>query len=506
VNPFAALRRSFGRFSRRPRSMQVRTLGMVVVVVAGVVAWLVVAPSSPSNSTSVAAGSAPATTLPQGTGSAAIDNASLSSRGVTSTSINVVFAVVALKQLQAQLGFAQDIEYVEQDQAIHVFVNQINAAGGIDGRKINALIEQFDPTSETNMRSLCKDWTEGKPAAFVVLDGVGAWNGDNELCITQEGKTPFIGQWTTSSTFTQEGAPYLWWTGPDQSTILTTAVQYGLSSGLLGHGRKVGVIVGNRASDTESLDSALLPALRKAGIKPIVATIDADPSDTATTGAQAPLIIQELRSEGVQTVIPMIPFNVFFPVLEAETEQDYFPRLLLSDYESAITVALGLIPIPFVKALDGQIGVTTETLGGIDDDRPESQGGYDPGVRSCWTAWHKAYPKIPPGNKTYYIEEQGPIVGWCQVIHLFAAAAEKAGRNLNRRTFVQAMAGIKNFPGTYTPNLTFGPHKFSGPTEYRVVSLHNNDPKHTKCIPTSFHIPQGTCWLIVQNWRPLDSG
>ncbi len=78
-------------------------------------------------------------------------------------------------------------------------------------------------------------------------------------------------------------------------------------------------------------------------------------------------------------MIPLIPFNVFFPVLQAETDQQYFPRLLLSDYESSIETSLGLLPVPYAKALDGQEGVTTETLGGIDDDRPQSQGGYDTG-------------------------------------------------------------------------------------------------------------------------------
>ena len=42
--------------------------------------------------------------------------------------------------------------------------------------------------------------------------------------------------------------------------------------------------------------------------------------------------------------------------------------------------------------------MTTETLGGIDDDRPQSQGGYDPGVRSCLLPWHKAYPQVPRGT------------------------------------------------------------------------------------------------------------
>ena len=150
--------------------------------------------------------------------------------------------------------------------------------------------------------------------------------------------------------------------------------------------------------------------------------------------------------------------------------------------------------MPYEKALDGQEGVTTLTLGGIDDDRPEAQGGYDPGLRSCYDAW-KAHNAPPPPPDSPYIEEQGPVAAWCQVIRLFAKAADGAGATLNRRTFVQAMAKIENFPGTYTPMLSYGPDQVLRADEYRVVKIHNNDPPSSACIargsPASPRAPAG---------------
>ena len=354
------------------------------------------------------------------------------------------------------------------------------------------------------MRAECLQWTEGNPAVFAVLDGIGTWTGDNQLCVTQEGQTPLISQWTTVTDYTRKGSPYLWWTGPDDASILEATVSWGLSSGRLGHGIKVGVIAGNRASDTLALDQYLLPDLRRAGITPVVETIDADPADSATTSSEAPIVVQQLRADGVRSVIPLVPFNVFFPVLQAETQQNYFPTLLLSDYEESIESALGLIPVPYGKALNGQEGVTTETLGGIDDSRPESEGGYDPGVRSCWVIWHKAYPETPPGNMNDFIEEQGPVQGWCQAIRLFEAAATAAGRHLDRRTFVEALSRISNFPGGYSAILSYGPDKFSGPTQYRVVRLHVNVPPSSQChTPMKPLGPEGVCWVATSNWRPL---
>jgi hypothetical protein len=429
--------------------------------------------------------------------------ASTSNAGVTARSIRVVFPVSNLSSLAASFGFAGDIEYSEQTKAINLFVKLINERGGINGRSIDATIVNFDPTSETQMRALCKDWIEGGTPAFAVLDGVGTWTGDNQLCITQEGHTPLLSQWTTVTNWTQQGAPYLWWTGPDDAAILQATVDWGLNAGLLGTNRKVGVISGNRASDEVALNQYLLPDLRRAGISPIVKTIAANPSDTASTDAEAPLVVQQLRSDGVTSVIPLMPFNVFFPVLAAETQQGYFPQLLLSDYENSIESALGLLPFPYEKALDGQEGVTSETLGGIDDTRPESDGGYDPGVRSCFADWHKAYPQIPKGNQNFFLEEQGPVQGWCQEIRLFAAAATAAGPHLDRRTFDAAMAKVSNFPGGYSPILTYGSNKFFGPTQYRVVRLHTNSPPSTQCKYPLDHIPQGVCWVVVNDWQPL---
>ena len=433
-----------------------------------------------------------------------VTEASTSARGVTSTEINVVFPVVNLQALSSEIGFAGDVEYTEQSKAIKLFVGQINESGGINGRKINPIISTFDPTDESNMRALCKDWTEGSPEAFAVLDGVGDWSGDNELCITQEGHTPFLGQWTTVSNWTQQGSPYLWWTGPDDASILQALVQWGHSSGLLGGNRKVGIIAGDRASDQLALNQYLLPDLRRIGVQPVVETIAAQTSETAATNSDASLDVEKLRAAGVDSLIPLMPFNAFLPVLGAQTQQQYFPKLLLSDYEDSIETSLGLIPLPFQKALNGQEGVTTETLGGIDDSRPEAQGGYDPGVRSCWVTWHKAYPEIPKGNMNDFIEEQGPVQGWCQEIRLFAEAATKAGKDLNRRTFVEAMSTIKNYPGGSSPLLTFGPDKFSGPSEYQVVSLHVNKPPSAQCrLPLGTLPPQVVCWHQVQNWKPL---
>jgi hypothetical protein len=441
-----------------------------------------------------------------GSSPSSVSSASTSTRGIVGNQINVVFPVVSLNSLAGKEGFASDAEYGEQTKAINFYVGQINKKGGINGRKINPIIATFDPTNESQMRALCKTWTEGSPAAFAVLDGIGDWTGDDQLCITQEGQTPFIGAWTTVTNWTNQGSPYLWWTGPDQAAILQAVVNWGLSAHLISGTKKVGIIAGDRASDQLALTDYLEPDLKNAGVSWVVKTIDANPDDTATTDAQAPIVVQQLRSAGVSSMIPLMPFNVMYPVLQAETQQQWYPRLLLSDYEESIESALGLIPIPYEKALDGQEGLTTQTLGGgTNPSNYTGPRGYDPGVQACWVPWHKAYPQIPQGDTTDYLEQQGPVVGWCQAITLFATAARNAGKDLNRRTFVTAMSKITNFPGTSSPILSYGPDKRYGPTQYKIVRLRNNVPPSSECQLTSQGKAQGTCWVTVSPFTPLPS-
>ena len=274
----------------------------------------------------------------------------------------------------------------------------------------------YDPTNEVDMRALCKQWTEGSPAAFAVLDGIGTWQDQDQLCITQEGHTPLISAWSSVTDWTNTGSPYLWWTGADQAAILNTVVHWGLSTGRIHKSKPLGIVVGDLTSDLTALNHYLLPDLKSLGVTKVdVEEIASQTSEAAATTTDATLAVERLKAAGVTTVLPMLRLNALFPYLAAEGSQEYYPTLLLSDYESEIQIGLGLIPIPFEKELNGQEGITTLTLGGIDDNRPESEGGYDPAVRKCWEEWIAKYPG--PLNRNF-IEEQGPIAAWCGVIDL----------------------------------------------------------------------------------------
>jgi ABC-type branched-subunit amino acid transport system substrate-binding protein len=474
--------------------------GVIVVVVAllaGV--GVIVAGSSGSSGNHVSA-SGPTTTAPNalGAGGTSTTAAPGSTRGVTATQINVVFPVIDIAAIANAVGFAGGSDESYQE-AIRTYVGQINNAGGINGRKINAEIVTYNPLDDADMRAKCLSWTKDQQV-FAVVDAA-AWHDEQQLCITQEGHTPLISSWTTVSDWTQRGAPNLWWTGPDQSVVLKSLVAWAQRRGELTPTTKFAIVAADRASDNLAVKNYLIPDLQAAGLTPAdTETINFNPTDSTTANAQAPAVVQRLKAKGVTAIFPLLPVNSFLAYLEAADQQHYHPTLYVSDYENTISVGLGLAEGPFKAELDGMYGQTFQTLGNSDDDR-----GYRllPQAEDCYQTWLHAHPTpYPDADDTrgeVVLESQGPILSECQNIRLFADAVKRAGPNLTRESFDAAMASITSFPGTLTPDLTFGPNRYAGPDKTRTVQIHVNTDH--RCALTSAGKVQGSCWLIAEDFQ-----
>ena len=268
---------------------------------------------------------------------------------------------------------------------------------------------------------------------------------------------------------------------------------WGVSAGLLGARRKVGVIAGDRASDQVALNQYLLPDLERAGVTPVVETIAADPSDTASTNTQAPLVVQQLRADGVTSVIPLIPFNVFFPVLAAETQQQYFPRLLLSDYEYSIESALGSAPVPLREGARRARGPHDRDARRHRRHATRVGGGLRP--RGAQLLHHLAQglsPDAARATRTTSSKNRGRSKAGARRSACSPPAATAAGRNLDRRTFDAAMATITELPRRVLPGPDLRTRQVLGPTQYRVVRLHTNSPPVEPVqVPAEPHTPGG---------------
>ena len=130
--------------------------------------------------------------------------------------------------------------------------------------------------------------------------------------------------------------------------VLSAVVQWGVSSGRLGHGKKVGVVVSDQAADQDALER--LPAARPQEGRHHAAGPDGGRQPGPDGDDQLRRAAGRREVQGRRRAVrhpACCPENAFFPYIGAENSQQYYPQLLLSDYQSTVEVALGLIPVPY---------------------------------------------------------------------------------------------------------------------------------------------------------------
>ena len=88
-------------------------------------------------------------------------------------------------------------------------------------------------------------------------------------------------------------------------------------------------------------------------------------------------------------------------------------------------------------------------------------------------------------------------------LDLFVTAARNARPDLNRRTFVEALAGLTNYQGALVPTLRYGPNRFAGPKQFRTVRIHKNDEANNQCPLKPDGGTYGSCWLLVDDFKPV---
>jgi hypothetical protein len=421
--------------------------------------------------------------------------------GVTAAKVDVVIPIPNLGAVQSAFAFGSNFSSEDTGKAINANVKWINEHGGINCRQINPITPSYDPTDENGMRALCKKYTVDSPA-FAFIDVLGSWHDANQLCVTQEEHTPLISPWTSTTSFLHEGAPNLWWTGPDLCNVLHNLVHWAVASHALTRSTRFGVVYTTSDADKGGYEQCLKPALAQAGLRPAdTAQLTYSTTPNAST-SQAPVYASRFHSERITTVIPMLPFFQFLAWIQGEQAQQYAPRLLLSDYDSMFQIALGLVGenpknggsrTPYTKQLQDQSGPTYYVLGNHD---------YPPYASSlgnlCNKIWLHYYPHdSAKSGGNYNVEATGTAMTACQEMQVFETAALAAGNNLTRGAFDSNMARLSNFPGGTIPNFNFGGGR-AGPHQVRIVAVHDNlDDRCPKKLDGG---QQGNCWLVKSGW------
>ena len=225
----------------------------------------------------------------------------------TKGEIKVVQIRSQLEKYEA-LGFSLPVGNV--NDMFQVFTDQINACGGIRGKKVVLQNEEYNPTNPASRDAACIAATEDDKA-FVVVNS-NTLTGTGPICVAGDHKTPlvYVGGAPDSEYASTDGrlASY----GPSADGQLRLLAGDLLATGAL-KGKKVAIAATDLPDQADVIDRALVTPLKKRGVN--VVAYDVMP-------CQGNIICTQPIPQSVMKLVAAKP-DVVIPVLTATTLPSY---------------------------------------------------------------------------------------------------------------------------------------------------------------------------------------
>ncbi len=225
-----------------------------------------------------------------------------------------------LEKLQA-LGFSFEVGDV--NDMFQVFTDQINACGGIRGRKVVLQNEEYDPTDVASRDAACIAATEDDKA-FVVVNA-NTFTGTGPICVAGDHKTPlvYVGGAEDSEYRSTDGriASY----GPSADGLIRLLAADLVARGTL-KGKRVAIASLDLPSQSTVVERSLVAPLKKAGVNIVVNDV---------LPCQGSPICTQPIPQSVMKVAAAKP-DVVIPVLTATSLPGYVHELQRSGVKAKI--------------------------------------------------------------------------------------------------------------------------------------------------------------------------
>ena len=359
--------------------------------------------------------------------------------GVTDTSVKIGVGYVDFEAL-AKTGLAFKIGDVKG--AWQAEADAINAAGGINGRKIELVFAAIDPSSPAPAEEACVKLTEDDD----VFIQTGFFLGDKVLCPVSVHSTAVIGGNISPDFLAQAKAP--WISNEADADVPKAIIKAFADAGELKG--KVGVYA--NVIDQAALDTQILPALKDAGVTPVeVGVNDAPTEDNNATKAQVQVLSQRYQAAGVDTLLLVGGSGSQWPT---NTVGDtYHPKLLFTADNAVTAFSSNTAVADSDKAvIDGAL------VGGLYG--PEQPKYDEAEMQKCISILTKAGFDIPAPDASDDPNEQRyqPAFLSCPQMALIKAWLTAAGKTLNYGTLDAALkAGFKAIVPGDPKERTYGP-------------------------------------------------
>ena len=365
-------------------------------------------------------------------------------QGVTSTTIRIGISVINFAALQAVGVTLNDGNY--QD-AVSALTANMNAHGGVDGRKVVPYFVEMNPASASSILSSCSELTEDDKT-FIVLFPV------YPDCYQQTHDTPVIGG-VLPGKLSASAAPDFSLTPPDAAYDPVELAAFDKRGAF--KGKKVGIFYG---VDDTSEAKVVQSDLKKLHVDVVLSAEDSvTATDTVAADQEAQTIALRFQNAGVNEVVGVGGTGAAtWPRALLDNQSSYKPPWIATNITAlASYVASAKGGNPY---LDNVMASTPVPSG--------YQAWTDPAMQKCAAIVRKAYPSdaiaapVNPnspqaassGSDTTY----AAVEAACQDLAIFAKIADAAGKSLTVASFAKAGYKLRDvtFPGTDGP-VSFGP-------------------------------------------------
>ncbi|WP_419918407.1 ABC transporter substrate-binding protein [Candidatus Poriferisocius sp.] len=374
-------------------------------------------------------------------------------RGVTAETITIGVSYLDVDQL-VQMGLSP-VSWGDQEKVIQALVDDINNRGGINGRRVEVVMEKYSPLGSAEAEAACLRLTEDNEVFAVLFGFLGPAEVAN-TCIVGQQETILIGGTLTDERLAEAKAPWVTERAPRHRII---AALFSLldANGEL-RGRSIAVVA-DPPSATQ-LDG-VVDQLRELGIEPVLEITTSSPvGDIVAQTQEWTALAERIRTAGTDTVLlignPSAGIqNLALNGLEVD--------IWTSDASGLNNLGSNVDP----QSAEGVITASSMT----DAQVYES----DPQFKKCLDTFNAAHPDIEIKHPDT-LEEGEPLwftnlFGHCRFVQMFELLATKAGPNLTHESFANAIETIGQFSIASQPYASLGPGKLASNDSFQLIAF-----------------------------------
>ncbi len=459
--------------------------------------------------TTEAPASSEAPTSEAPTSDAPAEEPTASDTGVTETTISIGVAVADLEAVRAVMPGVVP-ETLTTDHLFDrwkVFTDDINEAGGINGRTIELVRLVWNPLDQPSFDELCAAATIDTEL-FAVVNGTGLSSIARE-CIYEAGVPILYGDVMTEAELATGLAISL---VPPTETMAAAGAKQWIENTDAAAGSTVGIMSNNTPGGTAAGDAAQA-ALEEAGFVVTRAELNSVSGDNAAINEEGAVAVGNFVAAGAVHVLVATPFteNTGFWTKAAEAD---LPFTLL-DVSSSGCSPFGLSADRAATAVGSSCTTAFDHSTDGTAIRPDSE--FEASCRANFDENFTEYyggpsnPGVPAGRQL--TDTTGKVLNSdytpqeCSISNIIKLGLEAAGVNPTRASFIEAILGLGDVPlaliggGTGT----FAPGKPYAANAVHVVKV---TAANAQTAPDANGLYNGcaapvNCGVITSDWNPI---